>query len=503
MQSDFNLAKVHFELGLEAISQGNYIEAEKQLLQANVLAPKRPSILTNLSAVFISLQNWQAAESLCKELLMIEPENAECLINLGMCDIHSNNSEGALVKFNRAIEIAPQALSAWINKGNILQELGNFDEAKVCLKKALELNPKSEEALIGMGNLHNELKEYEEGIKCFSKVLAINPQNAQAEWNKALSILRLGDFEGGWRLYEARWRVRGMAEHARYQDIPLWLGDLPLNQKNILIHDEQGFGDTIQMARYLPLLEKQMGAQVFFAVQSPLIELMKTLSPSITIIDSRKPVAQQISQKMDYQCPVMSLPLAFKTTLSSIPQNTPYLFVDENKRLFWQKRLNEISPKTVLSKTKLRVGITWSGSGHYAGKKSSKRDLPFEQVNALVKSMACEAIDFHAIQKDLRIDCLKDTPENLFFHGDHLNNFADSAALLAELDLAISVDTAVGHLAGAIGKDVLLLIPDPPDFMAMVDINNSPWYPKTQLIRQNKCGVWLIEHIKDVILQFK
>ena len=494
MESKLNLAKDHFELSLNAINRGDYIEAESELLKANLLVPNRPSLLTNLTAVLIHLEKWQEAEDLCKQLLKIEPNNAEGLINLGMCKLHVANNDAALNHFNRAIKIAPQVVPAWINKGNILQELEKFEEAELCLLKALELHPDSEEALIGMGNLHNELKEYDIGLEYFSRALAINPSNSQAQWNKALSLLRLGEFDEGWQLYESRWQVKGMQAHARNLNIPLWLGNESLDKKNILIHDEQGFGDAIQMSRYLPILEKEMGANIFFEVQKPLFELMQSLSPNIKVMDSSKPTDKIVSERMDYQCPIMSLPLVFKTTLQNIPLNIPYLFAEPTKRLFWQKKIE--------SDKKLRVGITWAGSGHYAGKKSSKRDLPFEQVKTLIRSLESESIDFHVIQKQNDIDWITKAPHNLFFHEGYLNNFADSAALIAELDLVVSIDTAVGHLAGAIGQNVFLLIPDPPDFMSLVKVNQSCWYPKTQLIRQHRRGAWSNEQIKEAILRF-
>jgi len=496
MTENLELARHHFELALIALNQNNDGQAEIELRNALQHSPSRPSILANLSAVLIRQQKWIEAKKICANLLEVESNSVEGFINLGICEQHTDNLEVALRHFNHALEIDSKSVSALVNKGNILLEEELFEEARACFEGALRLEPNSGEGHIGLGNLHNELKDYEQGLEHFSKALSINPNNFQAQWNKSLSLLRLGDYREGWKLYESRWQISGMAEHAKHQDIPLWLGDSPLAGKTILIYAEQGFGDAIQMSRYLPILANQMGARVIFEVSPGLMELMETLDPKIQIISSQIPLHQQINTQPDFRCPIMSLPLAFETTLQSIPRKVPYLYADKEKRELWRKRLAGLS---AIDKP-FRVGITWSGSGHYAGKKNIKRDIPFDQVKSLISTLEPNSIEFHAIQKELPIECLLSHPKNLFFHAKQLDNFAESAALIAELDLIVSIDTAVGHLAGAIGRETLLLIPDPPDFMAMTNINFSPWYPSLTLIRQEQRGVWPIDAIKTAIL---
>ncbi|QWE12625.1 tetratricopeptide repeat protein [Polynucleobacter sp. AP-Titi-500A-B4] len=497
MTENLELARHHFELALIALNQNNDVQAEIELRNALQHSPSRPSILANLSAVLIRQQKWIEAKKICANLLEIESNSLEGCINLGICEQHTDNLEAALRHFNRALEINPKSATALVNKGNILSEKEIFDAARTCFESALRLEPNSEEGHIGLGNLLNELKDYDLGLEHFSKTLSINPNNFQAQWNKSLSLLRLGQYEEGWRLYESRWQISGMAEHAKHQDIPLWLGESPLAGKTILIHAEQGFGDAIQMSRYLPILVNQMGARVIFEVNTALIDLMRPLDSKIKIINSNIPLSQQVSGRPDFQCPIMSLPFALRTTLDSIPNHTPYLYANPEKRDLWRKRLANISSRN----RPFRIGITWSGSGHYAGKKNSKRDLPFDCVRSLVNDLSAHSIEFHAIQKEFKNDYLLKQPHNLFLHHDFLDNFADSAALIAELDLIVSIDTAVGHLAGALGQRTLLLIPDPPDFMAMRNINHSLWYPSVSLIRQESRGIWPLENIKSTILK--
>ena len=501
MNNDLERAKNHFEQALNALGNENFFLAECELRQACQLAPDRPSILTNLSAVLVHQQKWTEAIHFCRQLLKIEPNNLEGLINLGVCKLHTNDPDSALIQFNRAIEIDPLSPLGWVNKANVLLEQELFSEARACFDRSLALDPKSEESLIGLGNLHNEQKEYGTALEYFSSVLEINPNNAQAQWNKALSLLRLGSFDKGWRLYEARWNIAGMREHAKHQNIPLWLGNTSLIGKTILIHAEQGFGDAIQMSRYLPMLENEMGAKVIFEVPSPLLELMQSLSPTIELLNSGGTHNQKITKHIDFQCPVMSLPLAFKTELESIPNKTPYLFADIKRRLIWRQRLAELSAaKDPRSGKPLRIGIAWAGSGHYAGKKNLKRDLPYEDVIALIQFFQSESIEFHALQVGTQNHWLATKPKNLFFHQGLLNDFAESAALIVELDLIVSIDTAVGHLAGALGRKTCLLLPDPPDFMSMIDTNKSPWYPSSQFIRQVQCGIWPLDLIANTIL---
>ena len=496
MTNNLELARYHFELALAALNKNNTLQAEMELRKALEFSPSRPSILANLSAVLIQRQKWTDAKKICISLLEIESDSIEGLINLGICEQHIGNLEGALSHFNYALEINPKSVSALVNKGNILLEQELFVEACECFVACLKLEPSSQEGHIGLGNLHNELKEYELGLEHFSQALLINPFNFQAQWNKSLSLLRLGQYKEGWRLYESRWQIPGIADHAKYRAIPLWLGENSLAGKTILIHAEQGFGDTIQMSRYLTILANQMRAKVIFEVNPTLMELMKSLDSTIKVVTTQIPLMQQIKGQPDFQCPIMSLPLALGSTLDSLPNRTPYLYADQKKRILWRKRLIKLSSVD----KPFRVGITWSGSGHYAGKKNLRRDIPFECISSLINSLQPFRIEFHAIQKEIAHNWRFNKLSNFHFHEQLLNDFSDSAALIEEVNLVVSIDTAVGHLAGALGQRTCVLLPDPPDFMSMLDIQTSPWYPNTQLIRQKQRGVWPIEDIKTAIL---
>jgi tetratricopeptide (TPR) repeat protein len=484
-----------FESGLSLFEQKDFVGAKEKFLEALSIAPDRPSILINLSATLMQLSQWAECEKVCRKILSLESENYDALLNLSSALLHMDKAVEALQYLDKAILISPDLDLAWTNKGNILQELGKFDQADECFNRALTLNPLSQEALIGRGNLRNEKKEYQLALEDFDRALKLNPSNSQAKWNKALSLLRLGNFIEGWKLYESRWEISGMREHKQYPHIPTWLGKESLKDKTILVYAEQGYGDTIQFCRYLTLLEKQ-GATIIFEVQKSLVDLMKTLSPRIHVVEKNVWSINQEFSQIDFQCPIMSLPLAFRTTLETIPNSTPYLFADKNNLEAWRNKLDEITKSKAINKP-FRVGITWSGSGHYAGKKNAKRDIPIEQIASLINQFSENEIEFHSMQVETQKNmALRDlVGDNFFVHDSMLQNFSDTAALMSRMDLIISIDTANAHLGGALNIPTLLLIPDPPDFMALTNRSDSPWYPLTTIIRQERCGIWSIDNI--------
>ncbi len=503
MNKNIEQAKQYFDLGLNLFGLGDYAGAEEQFMRALSLCPDRLSILINLSATLIKLGKWSECEKVCQKILSVDSDNYDAHLNIGVCLSHYKNEVTALDHLNRAIAINPNLHSAWINKGNIFQESGNLEEAENCFNMALSLSPLSEEALIGRGNIRNDKKEYQQALEDFNAALSVNSSNAQAKWNKALSLLRLGIYDEGWKLYESRWEVAGMREHKKYLDLPLWLGKEQLRNKIILVYAEQGYGDVIQFARYLPLLEK-MGAKVLFEVQGPLVDLMKTLSPSIYVFENFANTFVRSFPNIDYRCPVMSLPLAFSTTLETIPNNCPYLWAQETKSIFWQTRLEVASDVGVGNFHPFRIGIAWSGSGQYAGKKNIKRDLPSTDVSTLINCFHESTIEFHSLQieasKNRALGSL--VKGHFFTHGDLLQDFSDTAALMSQMDLIVSIDTAAAHLAGSLNLPTLLLIPDPPDFMVQISRTDTPWYPRTQIIRQNSPGSWPVAQIAEAIKQY-
>jgi len=313
----------------------------------------------------------------------------------------------------------------------------------------------------------------DEAIAEYRQAHALRPDFAAARFNEALALLRQGDFAAGWRLYEWRFRAVGRRTLVRTFPEPLWLGATPLAGKTLFVHYEQGFGDTLQMLRYLPLLAAR-GARVLVEVPPALADIAATLRGSPAVVVEGAPVPA-----FDLQCPLMSLPLACGTTLASIPADVPYLFAPEPDRKAWQDRLG--------TRTHRRIGLAWSGSaGNTAAMR--QRSLPLEHLLAWLPAGA----EFHSVQKDYR----DGDPERLAADGrirDHaasLRNFASTAGLIDQLDLVITVDTAVAHLAGALGKPVWVLLPFVADYRWLLDRGDSPWYPTMRLFRQPAFGDW-------------
>jgi hypothetical protein len=300
----------------------------------------------------------------------------------------------------------------------------------------------------------------------------LRPDFAEAHWNEALLSLLTGDFSRGWAKYECRWKKEPLVLSKRNFSQPLWLGADAIDGKTILLHSEQGFGDTIQFCRYVPLVAAR-GARIILEVQRPLQELMTNLASAAQVISKGDPLPD-----FDLQCPLLSLPLAFGTRLETIPSAMPYLQTSVQALKDWQARLGP--------KVRPRIGVAWSGNPTH--KNDQNRSI---SLRSLLPLLDIEAT-FVSLQKDIRHDdaaVLKEHSDILQF-GDALKNFSDTAALISQLDLVISVDTSVAHLAGALAKPVWVLLPFIPDWRWLLDRDESPWYPTVRLFRQEDTRAW-------------
>jgi hypothetical protein len=283
-----------------------------------------------------------------------------------------------------------------------------------------------------------------------------------------------GEFAAGWALYEWRWKSQVLKQDAaRRPSEPLWLGDAPVAGKTILVHPEQGFGDFIQFCRYVPQLEA-MGARVILEVHAALMPVVATLATTATLVTK----GRDALPPFDLHCPVLSLPHAFATTPETVPSTVPYLAADAEKIAAWESRLGE--------KIVPRIGLAWSGSPTHTN--DHARSIPL----ALLEPLLALPIEFHSLQKEFRAadQAVLQGLAMLHTHAAQLADFSDTAALVATLDLVITVDTSVAHLAGAMGRPVWLLLPQIPDYRWMLERSDTPWYPTMRLFRQHKRGDW-------------
>lgn len=395
----------------------------------------------------------------------------------------------ALVDLDRAIVARPAFVEAINNRGLALQAMQRFEEALASYESALELAPQLAQAHANRGNVLQELARHEDAIAAFERALELDPHLPGTWLNKALSQLLLGRLPEGWSAYEHRWPGRVEGRPIRDFPVPTWTGREPLAGRVILLHAEQGLGDTIQFCRYAAKV-RELGARVILEVQAPLVGPMRRLEG----VDQVLARGDELPF-FDYHCALMSLPLAFGTALDTIPTADAYLRVDEERSglATWTAE----SERSALS----RIGLVWSGNPDH--RKDAERSIPLAVLQPLLSLKA----DFISLQKDVRPSdeaALAAMP-GLSDVRDRLTDFEDTAALIVTLDLVIAVDTSTAHLAAALGKPVWLLLPFNPDWRWLLDRADSPWYPTMRLFRQNRRGDWdgvvqrLVENLESAL----
>jgi len=440
--------------------------------QALALKPDFAEAYYNRGVALQELQQLEAAVASFNQALALKPDYAEAYSNRGMALQELRQWDAAVASFNQALTLKPDYAEAYYNRGIALQELSQFDAAIESFNRALSLQPDYAEAYYNRGIALQELRQLDAAVASYDRAIAIQPDFAQAYWNKALTLLLSGNLAAGWDLYEWRWRNAKTELVPRNFPQPLWLGQQPLVGKTLLLHSEQGLGDTIQFCRYATLAA-ELGARVILEVQAPLLGLLKDLAGVSCAVAKGSPLPD-----FDYHCPLLSLPLAFKTHLNSIPCWPSYLSAAAPKATYWAQRLG--------TKTQPRVGLVWSGSGVH--KNDLQRSLPLAELLPWLPA----GYQYLSLQKELReIDLATLQSQAAILHfGAELEDFSDTAALCELMDLVISVDTSVAHLSGALGRPTWVLLPFNPDWRWLLDRNDSPWYPGVKLIRQAGRGDW-------------
>lgn len=427
-------------------------------------AVKIQSLLTQAVA---SHQQGQlaAAEQGYRQILQLHPSHFDALHLLGVIAGQSGQPEQSVALIRRALAVNPRSAEACVNLGNALSDLRRHAEAVQHHTQAIALKTGYADAYFNRGNAWKHLQRYPEAQTDYETAVALQPDNAIYRWNLACLKLLLGDYAAGWALYEWRWRYPHFTSPHRGFRQPLWLGDAPLAGQSILLHAEQGYGDTLQFCRYVPGIAATAAA-TFLEAPAALLPLLATLDANVTLIAQGQPLPAT-----HYHCPLLSLPLACRTTLDTIPAAVPYLAADAGRLRFWQQRLAQTPG--------LRVGLAWSGAQTH--RHNRQRSMALTELSCL-RGLP---LQWHSLQKQLGADDVAALPEfpELRLHHEHLHDFADTAALIACLDLVISVDTAVAHLAGALGKPVWLLLAADADFRWLRDRADSPWYPGTRLFR--------------------
>lgn len=457
-------------LGVLAHQQGRHAEAVALIGAALTQRPDEPVALANRSAALNALRRYGESLADCDRAIAAKPDYVDAFVNRGLALKELNRPHEALASCDKAIGLKPDSADAYNNRGLALFALQRPADALKSYEQALALDPHGAEAFNNRGLTLYELGRIAEARASFDRAVSLRPNFAQAHWNRAQAALLAGDFAQGWRAHE--WRLEAHPELQRRFTQPLWLGGEPLSGKTILLHGEQGLGDTLQFCRYAPLVAAQ-GARVVLEVQKPLVELMRDLPGVAALVGRGEPLPD-----FDLQCPLLSLPLAFGTHLDTIPAERPYLRAPAERAAAWQSRL--------AAAARPRIGFVWSGNaGH---KRDRTRSIP---LYALLPLFDLDAT-FVSLQKEVRATdaaVLKQTPKLIDVSAE-LDTFADTAALIAALDVVIAVDTSVAHLAGALGKPLWLLLPYAPDWRWLTERDDSPWYPNARLFRQSDTRAW-------------
>ena len=419
----------------------------------------------------------EAALGCFEAAITAHPTHAAALSNRANILHLLGRVDAALASNNEALAANPQHLDALFNRGLILFDLGRFEEALACCDRVLALRPDHVPALGNRGATLQVLGRLDDAIASLQRAQALHPDDRTHLFNESLARLAAGDYAAGWQRYEARWATPLHPARRAFAQ-PQWHGeDLPADC-TILLHAEQGYGDTLQFCRYVPLVARR--ARVVLEVSAPLRRLMASLPGNPSIITEGEPLPH-----FDLHCPLLSLPLAFGTTLATIPAETPYLQADREPTAAWRERLAALPG--------VKVGLVWAGdSGRTlsdAISRDRRRSIP---LSRLVPLGAVSGISFISLQKGSAAMQAAEPPQGLLLHDwtEALHDFADTAALVEVLDLVVSVDTAVAHLAGALGKPVWVLNRYDACWRWLRDRTDSPWYPTARLFRQTTHGDW-------------
>jgi hypothetical protein len=411
------------------------------------------------------------ADAACREILAASDERHFFAWHLRSVVAARRGDAASAAEFaTRALALDGANAEVLANRGAALRKLGRYQEALADYDRAIALAPASAEAHNNRGVALAALGRYDAALAAYARALELAPGFERARFNRGLVRLVLGDLEGGLADHEARWNGSDIHLGRPKFPQPVWDGAAPLAGRTILLHGEQGLGDAIQFARYVPLVA-QRGARIVLHVHAPLVPLLRQL-----------PVAQVLSFEealppFDTYCALMSLPLAFGTTLASIPSTVPYLAPSRERIERWRATLGEASRPI--------VGLAWSGSATHTNDRN--RSMALAQL-APLHAVAGTLV---SLQKEVRpddADALRALGVRHF--GEQLRDMEDTAALVALMDAVVSVDTSAAHLAGAMAKPVRILLPYVPDWRWLTERSDSPWYPTARLVRQPAPGDW-------------
>jgi tetratricopeptide (TPR) repeat protein len=466
LRPDYALAA--YNQGIVLRELGRYAEALDAYDYAIGLQGRLPEALNNRADVLQDLQQYEMSVGGYDAALAIKPDYWAARCNRAIALFRLHDFERALADFDAVAAAEPRNAQAWSGRGHALQALRRYPEAVASYDRAIDIGPTVLQTHMDKGHALRQIRAFDAAQECFDQAVALDPGSAPAQLDAGLCRLLREDFERGFRQFEWRWRVDGATTPGRLLGKDPWLGQTSLQGKRIFVYAELGHGDALHMARYATLLA-DLGATVIMEVPAVLTRIIADVPGVSGVIAAGDAVPQ-----FDEHCPLLSLPLALGTRSESIPRPASYLRADPRRIAEWQRRLG---PHRAM-----RVGLAWSGS-----------PVPANRTIALaeLRRGLTPAVEFVSLQKHVDAsDQAALEASDLRHFGDDIGDFAETAALVSCMDLVITVDTAMAHLAGGLGKSVWVLLPFIPDWRWRVHGSDSPWYPSARLFRQSALGDW-------------
>lgn len=460
-------------LGVIELQNNNHLLAINLFNEAILQNPLNSGFYNNLGTAFKKNKDLKLALFNYNKAIEIKSDYAEAYNNRGLIFLELKNYDSAIKDFSQSVKFKPDYAEAYNNRGLLFARLQNYEFAIKDFNKAITIKPDYAEAYCNIGVMYKNVGDIVSAIKFYNKSIKIDPNFSEAFFNKSIALLLNGNFEEGLALYESRKKIQKV--HNKYPDNLLWDGKKSLKNRVLLIYSEQGLGDTIQFCRYIKLLA-DFGANIIFEIPNNLYGLLKDLEGVNKFLIKEK----KNDEKYDFHCPLLSLPYLLKTNLKNIPKKIPYLFAENNRIIKW---------KNYLGDKDFKIGICWQGK---SGAVDIGRSFPvslFEIINKI------KNIRLISLQKGEGVEQLKNLSSNIkietindFDSGK--DSFLDTAAIMKCLDLVITSDTSVAHLAGALGVKTFLLLQYIPDWRWFLLKKDSPWYPNHIIFRQKKSGDW-------------
>jgi tetratricopeptide (TPR) repeat protein len=468
---DSSVAGYHCNLGNALLAINQTQEAAEEMMEAVRLDPIFADAYNSLGSILLALERPDEALEYLDQALRLRPESAAAHTNRGVAMREMGRPDEALIAHLNAIRLDPSAPEPRLNLAREMFARGKFEDAIACYRELLQLHPRDADGYNHLGGTLNRMGRFDESLANFERAIELCPNFPAARWNRGLHRLLHGDLERGFADYE--WRSQRHRPLDRFdRGRPFWDGSDPAG-KTILLRWEQGLGDSIQCIRYVPMIADR-GGKVIFSGKENLHELLGGVRGLAGIATPENEPAE-----FDFHLPVMSLPNIFKTTLDSIPVEVPYLAVNPEKSRIWRDRMSGEA-------NSLAVGIAWAGSPQH--KEDRDRSMRLSMFAPLGK---IANVKFYSLQKGEAGTQAKENRElKLIDLTDELHDLSDTAAMMENLDLVISVDTSVAHLAGALARPVWTLLPIVPDWRWMLNRSDSPWYPTMRLFRQKSAGDW-------------